>query len=197
MKRKGLISVYTGDGKGKTTAALGAAFRAAGQGLKVLILQFMKRQRNVGEIKALECAELPIELKQYGYRLFFKSRACEPIDILRAAQGLAAFQQAMESLTYDLIILDEINIAIDFGLIAFEEVRRLITCKPNELHLILTGRNAPRELIEMADLVTEMREVKHHYNQGVHAKLQSANPTIKIHPFCDQKPFFAQSSSDS
>jgi cob(I)alamin adenosyltransferase len=170
MKRKGLICVYTGDGKGKTTAALGAAFRAAGQGLKVLILQFMKRQRNVGEIKALECAELPIELKQYGYRLFFKSRACEPIDILRAAQGLAAFQQAMESLTYDLIILDEINIAIDFGLIAFEEVRRLITRKPNELHLILTGRNAPRELIEMADLVTEMREVKHHYNQGVQAQ---------------------------
>ncbi len=170
MKRKGLICVYTGHGKGKTTAALGAAFRAAGQGLKVLILQFMKRQRNIGEIKALECAELPIELKQYGYRLFFKSRACEPIDILRAAQGLAAFQQAMESLTYDLIILDEINIAIDFGLIAFEEMRRLITRKPNELHLILTGRNAPRELIEMADLVTEMREVKHHYNQGVQAQ---------------------------
>ena len=170
MKRKGLICVYTGDGKGKTTAALGAAFRAAGQGLKVLILQFMKRQRNIGVIKALECTELPIELKQYGYRLFFKSRACEPIDILRATQGLAAFQQAMESLTYDLIILDEINIAIDFGLIAFEEVRRLIAHKPNELHLILTGRNAPRELIEMADLVTEMREVKHHYNQGVQAQ---------------------------
>ena len=170
MKRKGLICVYTGNGKGKTTAALGAAFRAAGQGLKVLILQFMKRQRNIGEIKALECTELPIELKQYGYRLFFKSRACEPIDILRAAQGLAAFQQAMESLTYDLIILDEINIAIDFGLIVFEEMRRLITRKPNELHLILTGRNAPRELIEMADLVTEMREVKHHYNQGVQAQ---------------------------
>lgn len=170
MKRKGLICVYTGDGKGKTTAALGAAFRAAGQGLKVLILQFMKGQRNIGEIKALECTELPIELKQYGYRLFFKSRACEPIDILRAAQGLAAFQQAMESLTYDLIILDEINIAIDFGLIVFEEMRRLITRKPNELHLILTGRNAPRELIEMADLVTEMREVKHHYNQGVQAQ---------------------------
>jgi len=170
MKRKGLICVYTGDGKGKTTAALGAAFRAAGQGLKVLILQFMKRQRNIGEIKALECTELPIELKQYGYGLFFKSRACEPIDILRAAQGLAAFQQAMESLTYDLIILDEINIAIDFGLIAFKEVLQIIAHKPNELHLILTGRNAPRELIEMADLVTEMREVKHHYNQGVQAQ---------------------------
>ena len=131
----------------------------------------MKRQRNIGEIKALECTELPIELKQYGYRLFFKSRACEPIDILRAAQGLAAFQQAMESLTYDLIILDEIIIAIDFGLIAFEEVLRLIAHKPNELHLILTGRNAPQELIEMADLVTEMREVKHHYNQGIQAQI--------------------------
>lgn len=170
MKRKGLICVFTGNGKGKTTAALGAAFRAAGQGLKVLILQFMKKQKNIGEIKALECSELPIELKQYGYRLFFKSRACEPIDILRATQGLAAFQQAMESNTYDLIILDEINIAIDFGLIAFEQLRELIARKPNELHLILTGRNAPQELIKMADLVTEMREVKHHYNQGVQAQ---------------------------
>jgi cob(I)alamin adenosyltransferase len=170
MKRKGLICVFTGNGKGKTTAALGAAFRAAGQGLKVLILQFMKKQKNTGEIKALECSELPIELKQYGYRLFFKSRACEPIDILRATQGLAAFQQAMESNTYDLIILDEINIAIDFGLIAFEQLRELIARKPNELHLILTGRNAPQELIKMADLVTEMREVKHHYNQGVQAQ---------------------------
>ena len=109
-------------------------------------------------------------MKQYGYRLFFKSRACEPIDILRATQGLAAFQHAMESNTYDLIILDEINIAIDFGLIVFEQLRQLIARKPNELHLILTGRNAPQELIKMADLVTEMREVKHHYNQGVQAQ---------------------------
>lgn len=170
MKRKGLICVFTGNGKGKTTAALGAAFRAAGQGLKVLILQFMKKQKNTGEIKALECTELPIELKQYGYRLFFKSRACEPIDILHATRGLAAFQHAMESNAYDLIILDEINIAIDFGLIAFEQLKQLIVRKPNELHLILTGRNAPQELIKMADLVTEMREVKHHYNQGVQAQ---------------------------
>jgi cob(I)alamin adenosyltransferase len=170
MKRKGLICVFTGNGKGKTTAALGAAFRAAGQGLKVLILQFMKKQKNTGEIKAVECTGLPIELKQYGYRLFFKSRACEPIDILHATQGLAAFQHAMESNTYDLIILDEINITIDFGLIDFVQLRNLIVHKPKELHLILTGRNAPQELIKMADLVTEMREIKHHYNQGVQAQ---------------------------
>jgi len=170
MKRKGLICIFCGNGKGKTTAALGTAFRAAGQELRVLIIQFMKKKKNIGEVNALTTAGLPIELRQYGSRLFFKSRTCEPIDIINAHQGLEAFKKAMESRVYDMIILDEINIAIDFGLLDCEEVCKIIAVKPSELHLILTGRNAPTELIELADLVTEMREIKHPYNCGVQAQ---------------------------
>lgn len=167
MQLKGLIQVYCGNGKGKTTAALGAAQRAAGQGFRVLILQFMKKNKYIGEINALASAHLPIELKQFGRRVFFKSRTCEYIDILRAKKGLEAFKEAMESRNYDMIILDEINIAIYFGLLDGEEVCSLIAHKPSELHLILTGRNAPDKLIELADLVTEMREVKHPYYNGI------------------------------
>ncbi len=170
MQRKGLILVYCGRGKGKTTAALGTALRAAGQGFRVLILQFMKKKKNIGEVNAPAPAGLPIELKQYGSRLFFKSRACELIDILKDREGLEAFKKAIESRVYDMIILDEINIAIDFGLLDCEEVCRLIAFKPPELHLILTGRNTPIELIELADLFTEMREVKHPYNHGIPAQ---------------------------
>lgn len=170
MNRKGLICVLTGDGKGKTTAAFGAAIRAAGQGLRVLILQFMKRQNNIGELKALENLRLPIEIKQFGRRVFFKSRACEPMDIYRANQGLQTFQEAMQSGEYDMIILDEINVAVHFELLDFGDVINTLKKKPPALHLILTGRNARKELIEMADMVTEMREVKHHYNQGILAQ---------------------------
>lgn len=170
MKRKGLILVYTGNGKGKTTAALGLALRAAGQGMGVFILQFMKRNKKIGEFKALLGAGLPITLKQYGRRVFFRTRTCEPMDIHRAHQGLQAFKKAMRSNAYDLIILDEINMAIYYGLLKIEEVIEAIEQKPPQLHLVLTGRNADQKLIEMADLVTEMREIKHHYHQGIHAQ---------------------------
>jgi len=170
MNRKGLILIHTGSGKGKTTAALGLAFRASGQGLKVLILQFMKGQDNIGEIKALARTDLPIEIIQCGRRVFFRSRACEPMDIHRAAQGLHAFEKAMQGGKYDMIILDEINMAIHFGFLRVEEVKRAIVKKPPDLHLVLTGRNASAELIDIADMVTEMKEIKHHYNQGVSAQ---------------------------
>jgi cob(I)alamin adenosyltransferase len=166
MRRKGLICVNTGPGKGKTTAALGTALRAAGHGLRVLILQFMKGRTDVGEVKALSRCELPIEIRQFGRRVFFKSRACEAID----NQGLEAFKTAMQSRAYDLIVLDEINMAIDFGLLNAETVLGLLARKPTDLHVILSGRNAPKELIEMADMVTEMTEIKHHYNSGVQAQ---------------------------
>ncbi len=170
MARRGLICVHTGPGKGKTTAALGTALRAAGQGLRVLIIQFMKGRTDVGEIKALSRCHLPIEIRQFGRRVFFKSRACEPMDIHRANQGLEAFRAAMESAAYDLIVLDEINMAVDFGLLKFEQVEELLMHKPKELHVILTGRNAPQQLVQMADMVTEMTEVKHHYRQGIQAQ---------------------------
>ncbi|MGD9056013.1 MAG: cob(I)yrinic acid a,c-diamide adenosyltransferase [Desulfobacterales bacterium] len=170
MNRKGLIQVYTGDGKGKTTAAIGLALRAAGQGLNVLILQFMKYNKKIGEIKALDKSGLSVTLRQYGRRVFFRTRTCEAMDIYRAHQGLEAFKKAIRSKAYDLIVLDEINMAIHFGLLRVEEVIEAIEQKPPELHLVLTGRNANQKLIEIADLVTEMHEIKHHYRQGVHAQ---------------------------
>jgi cob(I)alamin adenosyltransferase len=170
MNRKGLVLINTGPGKGKTTAAFGTALRALGQGLRVLILQFMKGWANIGEIKALTDSDLPLEIKQFGRAVFFKSRACEPIDIYLATRGLAAFHDAMASNRYDLIILDEVIMAIDFGLIELEEVLKAIAGKPAALHLILTGRNAPAELIEVADLVTEMQEIKHPFRQGIAAQ---------------------------
>jgi cob(I)alamin adenosyltransferase len=143
------------------------ALRAAGQGLNVLILQFMKRDTKIGELKALAQIGLPITLQQYGRRVFFRTRTCEAMDIHRAHQGLKAFENAMRGNAYDLIILDEINMATYFGLLSVAEVIEAIKQKPPELHLVLTGRNADQKLIEMADLVTEMREIKHPYHQGV------------------------------
>lgn len=169
-RHKGLISVLTGNGKGKTSAAFGMALRAAGQGMRVLILQFMKKRRDTGEIKALEQTELPITIKQYGRRVFFKTRTCEPMDIHMAHKGLEAFLEAMESESYDLIILDEINIAVEFHLLELEEVMEAIAKKPDQLHLILTGRKAKEEILEIADCVTEMKEIRHHYNKGIAAQ---------------------------
>jgi len=167
---KGLIVVHTGNGKGKTTAALGLALRAAGQGMKVLILQFMKGQTGTGEYKAISKTNLPITIKQFGRPGFVQSRACEPLDIHLAHQGLDAFQTAMAAGNHDLIILDEINIAVDFGLLNIEEVMAAVSQKPPELHLVLTGRNAKKPLLEIADLVTEMKEIKHPYMKGIKAQ---------------------------
>lgn len=169
--RKGLILVYTGDGKGKTTAAMGAAIRAAGQGLRVLMIQFMKGQPGIGIQKGLARCRLPITLRQYGRAGFVHSRACEAIDIHLAHQGLQAFRTAIEAEIYDMIILDEINVAVDFGLLQLEDVLEVLRKKPPKLHLILTGRNAKEPLLDMADLVTDMREIKHHYRKGITAQV--------------------------
>jgi len=169
-RHKGLISVLTGNGKGKTSAAFGMAMRAAGQGMRVLILQFMKKRTDTGEIKAMEKMDLPITIKQFGRRVFFKTRTCEPMDIHMAHKGLEAFLEAVESGSYDLIILDEINMAVDFDLLKLEEVMEAIEKRPHSLHLILTGRNAKEAIVEIADCVTEMKEIKHHYNKGIQAQ---------------------------
>jgi cob(I)alamin adenosyltransferase len=162
--------VFTGDGKGKTTSALGVALRASGHGHRVLILQFLKRKSNIGEILALSRTDLPITIRQYGRRVFFKTRTCEPMDIYRAHQGLEAFREALESQSYDLIILDEITMAVYFGLLEIEEVMRVIREKPPWLHLVLTGRKVDDALLEIADLVTEMRDIKHPFRQGIRAQ---------------------------
>jgi|YNPNPStandDraft_1061719.scaffolds.fasta_scaffold41668_2 cob(I)alamin adenosyltransferase len=170
--RAGRVYVYTGAGKGKTTAALGQVLRAAIAGKKVLFIQFMKGQET-GELNAISKMGLPIEIKRFGRSVFLQrrpgqstSRACEPLDILLAYRGLQAFEAAMLGGDYGLIALDEINVAMSFGLLRTETVLELVRRKPPWLELILTGRNAPAELLEMADEVTEMREVKHHYRRG-------------------------------
>ena len=167
---QGLIIVNTGNGKGKTTAALGLALRAAGQGLRVLILQFMKGQKTVGEYKALQQTTLPITIRQLGRAGFVHSRACEALDIAKAHRGLDLFREALDTGRYDMIILDEINVAVSFGLLEIEDVLSTLASRPKSVHVVLTGRNAHEKVVAMADLVTEMREVKHPFQKHIKAQ---------------------------
>ena len=163
---RGLVQVYTGDGKGKTTAALGLALRAAGQGFSVHIVQFMKGWRTSGELKALEW--LPsISICRFGRAEFVHPQGITSEDREMAREALAHSQEAIRSGRYDLVILDEINVALAWKLVDLQAVLDLIKTKPEGLELVLTGRSAPQEVIEVADLVTEMREVKHPYHQGL------------------------------
>ena len=166
MERHGLILVHTGDGKGKTTAALGLAVRACGAGLKVLILQFIKGQRRSGELKALDA--LGIEVRQLGLGFLTK----ENFDAQKKS-ALSAIELARREIfsgAWDLIILDEINYAVKFGLLGAEEILELIKIRPPQLHLVFTGRDALPELIDAADLVTEMKLIKHPFQNGVAAQ---------------------------
>ncbi|MBN1572211.1 MAG: cob(I)yrinic acid a,c-diamide adenosyltransferase [Deltaproteobacteria bacterium] len=169
--RRGLVQVYTGNGKGKTTAALGLAFRASGHGLKTYIVQFMKGDIYYGELGAAEKMPETITIRQMGRPDFVDKKNPAQIDIEMAEKALKLAKELITSGDYDLVVLDEINVALDFGLIRLDDVLELINKKPPEVELILTGRYAPKEIIEMADLVTEMVEVKHPYNAGVEARV--------------------------
>lgn len=167
----GLILVNTGNGKGKTTAALGLAFRAIGQGMKVLMLQFIKGSKSTGELKAVKFLEPDFKIIQLGQG-FIKN--CKK-DISEKAklnihESWEYAKQEINSDTHDMIILDEINYAIDYGLLNIEEVVSVLQKRPKRLNVILTGRNAKNEIIELADIVTEMRDIKHHYKNGVKAR---------------------------
>jgi len=169
-KDRGYVHVYTGDGKGKTTAALGLALRAAGYGLRTYIGQFMKRDE-YGELRAVEMLQGWVTIEQYGSGTYITSReAPDEEEIRRARQGLRRARDAMRSGRYRIVVLDEVNVAIWFRLLAVEEVLALIDDKPEDVELICTGRRAPRELIDRADLVSEIREEKHYYRQGVPAR---------------------------
>ena len=162
----GLVQVYTGDGKGKTTAAIGLALRAAGRGLRVFIIQFIKGGFDYGELYILE--KLPnIEVRAFGRGRFITQDGPGPEDIEEARKAMELAREVVRSGEYDVVILDEINVAIYFGLVGLEEVLELIRGKPEHVELVLTGRKAPRELVEEADLVTEMKEVKHPYRRGM------------------------------
>jgi len=164
--QKGLIIVITGDGKGKTTSAIGQAMRAAGHGKKILIVQFMKGKK-YGEVLCTEKHIPDISIIQCGLDSFVMKDNPAPVDVELAQQGLKISQEAVASGNYDMLILDEINVAMDFKLVSIQDVLNLLKNKPTGMDIILTGRYAPAEIIEVADTVSEVREIKHHYSQGI------------------------------
>jgi len=163
---KGLVLVFTGEGKGKTTAALGTAIRALGQGLKVFICFFMKGEYPYGERKIL--SKLPnVTIASFGQENFVNPSKPTDEEISQAKQALSASHEAILSGKYDLVILDEINVAAAFNLIRVEDILQLIKDKPASLELILTGRKADPRVIHVADLVTEMLKIRHPYDKGI------------------------------
>jgi cob(I)alamin adenosyltransferase len=165
---KGYIQVYTGNGKGKTTAAFGQALRAIGAGFTVFIGQFVKGKtynENIVITKHLK----NITLKQYGLGCFIVDTPTDK-DIEAAQEGLFEMKKVIQSGMYDMVIMDEVNIALYFKLFDVDEIVELMKNKPDQVELILTGRYAPDEIIDLADIVTEMKEVKHYYQKGIQAR---------------------------
>lgn len=168
---KGYIQVYTGGGKGKTTAALGLALRAAGHGLRTVIVQFMKGWIDYGELEGVKRLAPYVEILQAGRDTFVDRKNPDPEDIRLARGGWERAKALILGKGADIVVLDEINCAVDFGLLPAGEVLEVLARKPEGMELVLTGRGAPAEFVEIADLVTEMREVKHYYNAGVDARV--------------------------
>jgi cob(I)alamin adenosyltransferase len=164
--RRGIVQVYTGNGKGKTTAAFGQALRAVGQGFKVCIIQFMKG-RKYGEYLAAERYLPDLTVHLAGLDSFVMRDNPAPLDVELANKGLELARSAISSGEYNMIILDEINVALDFKLMPLSSVIEIIQSKPPAIDLVLTGRYAPPEIIAIADTVSEVQEIKHHYNAGI------------------------------
>lgn len=168
MAKLGLIQVYTGSGKGKTTAALGLALRAAGQDKKVALLQFMKCGQ-FGEVKALKKIK-NITIQQFGRPSFVDCRKITLEDKKLAQQAVKAARKLMMAKKFDLMILDEVNVALKFRLIGLNELIKLIKKKPKNLELVLTGRFAHPQIIKLAHLVSETRKIKHYFDRGIRAR---------------------------
>ena len=166
----GYIHVYTGDGKGKTTASFGLALRAVGNGLKVLVIQFMKGPEMTGERHAALQLAPDMEVRPMGRDGLLHPGDVMDEDRILAEKALEAAGSEMTDHWWDMLVLDEINTACALGLLTVDGVLRLMDLKPDGLELIFTGRGAPEEVIEKADLVTEMREIKHYYAKGVKAR---------------------------
>ncbi len=166
---KGYIQVYTGDGKGKTTAALGLSLRAVGAGLSVYFAQFIKKG-DYSEIKALKTFSDRVVVEQFGLGRFISGTPA-PEDVVAARDGLEKVKAAMQSGRYDLIVMDEANGAVTAGLFPVSALLEIMDGKPEGLELVITGRSAHPEVMERADLVTEMKSVKHYYAAGVKARV--------------------------
>ena len=165
----GLTQVYTGDGKGKTSAAFGLALRAIGRGLKVYMIQFIKGGFDYGELHVVD--RIPnFEIAAFGHGRFISRNSTTKEDLEQAREALEHARKILGGGDYDVVVLDEINVAVDYDLISVEDVADLIENKPRHVELVLTGRAVRHEIIEIADLVTEMREVKHPFNRGVQAR---------------------------
>ncbi|MBI1978240.1 MAG: cob(I)yrinic acid a,c-diamide adenosyltransferase [Candidatus Omnitrophica bacterium] len=169
-KKKGLIIIHTGDGKGKTTAALGVAFRAAGNGMRVAIIQFIKGKWKYGELESAKQLKIPIEIHPMGEGFTWDTQNRKR-DIEMTEKAWALCKEKMMSGKYDVVVFDEINYVIDYNYLNIKEVVSALEQKPLMVHVILTGRNAKLELIKIADLVTEMKEIKHPFkDQGILAQ---------------------------
>jgi cob(I)alamin adenosyltransferase len=168
---KGYIQVYTGNGKGKTTASLGLAVRAAGHGLKTVIIQFMKGWIDYGELKGVAMLSPLVTIHQAGRDTFVDRESPDPEDIRLARDGWELAKETILDGKADIVVLDEINCAVDFGLLPVGEVLDLLRRKPDGMEIVLTGRGAPEEIVAAADLVTEMREIKHYYAKGIDARV--------------------------
>jgi cob(I)alamin adenosyltransferase len=166
---KGYIQVYTGNGKGKTTACLGLTLRAVGAGLKVYIIQFLK-QGDYSEIKALERFGDQVTVEQYGLGHFVKGKPSED-DIVAGQKGLARAKELIRKGDCDILILEEANVALVCGLFSEIDLLDVIALKPENMELVITGRGATPAVIAAADLVTEMKEIKHYYQKGVKARV--------------------------
>ena len=162
-----MIQVYTGDGKGKTTAALGLALRAVGHGYKVVMIQFMKGPEQTGELMAAEKLAPWLTVKPMGRSGFINKDHPDPEDKALALKALDYAREVMLKQPIDILILDEINVAVAFGLLPAEAVQDLLSLKPGSMELVLTGRYADPKIMEKADLVTEMKNQKHYFAQGV------------------------------
>ena len=175
-----MVHVYTGNGKGKTSAAVGLAFRALGWGKRVFLIQFMKKGKDLGEIKAarrfnkfkiLQTGPVRAKISNGAGRKRWATRDTVCLkDKQLAQEGLCAAQKAIGSKKYDLIILDELNVALDFGLLQVQQVKEILKNRPKSVEIVITGRCAHPEILEIADLVSEIRELKHYYKKGITAR---------------------------
>jgi len=170
MLNQGYIHIYTGDGKGKTSAALGLAFRALGRGLKVYIAQFLKAKRSSGEHFSAQAFGDQLTIVPFGEPGFIMPGQISPEDRLKVKTGLKQAREAMESLDYDLVILDEVNVAVDLSLLAVQDILDFLAAKPDRVELVLTGRNAHPDVMAKADLVSEISLVKHYFENGIKAR---------------------------